>query len=339
MKKLLLGILTAGLIALNVMAGDVLQLKPDHPEEYVVKKGDTLWDISGRFLSKPWLWPELWEVNPQVENPHLIYPGDRLYLVWVDGMPRLRRDAGVVKLTPEIRSKPLDEAIPAIPLEDINAFLTRSRVVQPGDLEGAPYVLSGANKHVITGAGDTLFARGSFPAGERRFVVFRGGEDYIDPVTEELLGVAAHEVGRGKLIGFEGDIASISVQSSNEEIRAADRLMPAHEQRVEASFYPSAPEGDLSGLIIAVEGGVTQIGYLDIVAINRGEREGVDIGNVFAIKKAGQIVRDPVTGEQVELPGARAGLLMVFRTFEKMSFAIVLNATRPLKVMDAIETP
>lgn len=339
MKKLLLGMLAAGLIALNVAAGDVLQLRPDHPEEYVVKKGDTLWDISGRFLSKPWLWPELWEVNPQVENPHLIYPGDRLYLVYVDGQARLRRDPGVVKLSPEVRSKPLDEAIPAIPLEEINAFLTRSRVVQPGELDNAPYILSGANKHVISGAGDSLFARGSFPEGERRFVVFRGGQDYVDPVTGELLGVEAREIGRTKLIGFEGDIASLSVQASNEEIRQADRLLPALEQRVTASFFPTTPDTDVDGLIIAVEGGVTQIGYLDIVALNRGDREGLEVGDVLAIKKAGQMVRDPVTKENVELPGARAGLLMVFRTFEKMSFAIVLNATRPLKVMDAVENP
>jgi len=338
MKKLLLGLLAASLLAMQVVA-DVLQLKPGHPQEYVVQKGDTLWDISGRFLDKPWLWPALWDVNPQIENPHLIYPGDRLYLVYVDGQPRLRRDSGIVKLSPAMRSTPIDEAIPAIPLEDINAFLTRSRVVMPGELESAPYVLSGADQHVITGAGDNLFARGAFPDGERRFVIFRSGEMYIDPVTQEALGQQALEIGRGKLLTTEGEIASISVQSANEEIRQADRLLPALEQRVMASFYPAPPERDLEGLILAVEGGVTQIGYLDIVALNLGEREGVLEGNVFAIKKAAERVRDPVTAEMVELPGARAGLLMVFRTFEKMSYAIVLSANRPLKVADKVVVP
>jgi len=192
---------------------------------------------------------------------------------------------------------------------------------------------------VITGAGDNLFARGAFPDGERRFVIFRSGEMYIDPVTQEALGQQALEIGRGKLLTTEGEIASISVQSANEEIRQADRLLPALEQRVMASFYPAPPERDLEGLILAVEGGVTQIGYLDIVALNLGEREGVLEGNVFAIKKAAERVRDPVTAEMVELPGARAGLLMVFRTFEKMSYAIVLSANRPLKVADKVVVP
>lgn len=342
MKKLLLALMAWGfLLTQTVAAGDSL-LRPDHPDEYIVKKGDTLWDISGRFLEKPWLWPEIWHANPQVENPHLIYPGDRLSLVYLDGRPQLvlnRGGEGVVRLSPEVRSTALDEAIPAIPLEDINAFLSRSRIVDPEELEAAPYVLSGAAGHLVVGAGDKLHARGELPAGERSFGIFRGGDLYVDPVTREVLGKSAVEMGSSKLIETEGDIATLAVNTSNEEIRVGDRLLPMVEQKIRATFYPSAPDVDISGVIIAVEGGITQIGHLDVVVINRGSREGIKDGNVLAISATGQIVADPIAKKKVKLPDTRAGLLMIFRTFDKLSYGLVLSATQPLKVMDKVGNP
>lgn len=342
MKKLLLGLVAGSLLATQLLAADAGMLRPDHPDDYVVQRGDTLWDISGRFLNEPWKWPEIWQANPQVANPHLIYPGDRLTLVYIDGEPRIvlnRAGGGIVKLSPEIRSKALEDAIPAIPLEDINAFLSRSRIVGSGELEAAPYVIAGASGHVITGAGDQLHARGSFASGEKNFGVFRSGQVFVDPDTGEILGKEAIEIGGGRLIAEEHGLGTLSVERSTKEIRIQDRLLPVMEQKITATFYPSAPQRDVSGVILAVEGGVANVGRLDVVVLNRGAREGLEEGNVLAIKKAGEVVRDPVTRELVRLPATPAGVLMVFRVFEKLSYGLVLNAQHPIRVLDTITNP
>ena len=341
MKKTLLGVIAGALFACVAMADEV-QLRADHPEEYVVVAGDTLWDISGRFLEKPWLWPNIWKANPQISNPDLIYPGDRITLVYIDGEPYLmlnRGSGGTVKLSPELRSSPLAEAIPAIPLEEINAFLSRSRVVEDGELDAAPYVVAGAARHVITGAGDELHSNGALPEGETNFGVFRDGGPIADPETKEILGRFAREIGAARLLDTEGEIGTFTVNRSREEIRGGDRLLPVVEQKITATFFPSSPSAEVSGLILAVENGVNQIGALDVVVINRGTREGLVDGNVLAINKRGEEVRDPVTGKTLQMPDSRAGLLMVFRTFEKLSFAIVLESNQPLVVLDKISNP
>lgn len=341
MKKTILGLLAGAFLAVGAMAADVA-LRSGHPDEYVVQKGDTLWDISGRFLEKPWLWPEIWHANPQIANPHLIYPGDRLSLVYVDGQPRLmlnRGTGGVVKLSPEMRSTPLDNAIPAIPLEEINAFLSRSRIVDTGELEAAPYVVTGASRHVITGAGDELHARGQLPAGEVNFGIFRADGVFVDPETNEVLGQLAREIGGTRLVNRGDDISTLAVNRSREEIRGGDRLLPVVEQKLTATFFPSPPEGEVSGVILAVENGVNQIGRLDVVVINRGARDGMKEGNVLGIDRRGELARDPVTGETLQMPDSRGGLMMVFRTYEKVSLGIVLEANQALAVNDKISNP
>lgn len=342
MKKFLLGVIAGSLFAVGVLAADAGLLRSDHPDEYIVKRGDTLWDISGRFLNKPWLWPEIWHANPQVANPHLIYPGDRLTLVYVDGQPRLvlnRGVGGIVKLGPEIRSTARDDAIPAIPLEEINAFLTRSRIVDPDELRKAPYVVAGAHGHVITGAGDQLHARGRFDVSSANYGVYRAGQLFVDPETREVLGREAIEIGGGRLIGENEGIGTLSIERSKEEMRVEDRLLPAVEQKITATFYPSAPATAVDGVIMAVENGVSNVGRLDVVMLNRGGRDGLEAGNVLQISKTGEVVRDPLTKELLQLPGSPAGMLMVFRVFEKMSYALVLNASQPLRVNDRIGNP
>ena len=341
MKKTALGLLAGLLVAFCAFAADVA-LKADHPDEYVVQTGDTLWDISGRFLEKPWLWPEIWHANPQIANPHLIYPGDRLSLVYVDGRPQLmlnRGAGGSVRLSPEVHESGVVDAIPAIPLEDVNAFLSRSRIVAAGELEAAPYVLAGAHGHVVTGAGDELHARGALPAGERNFGIFRGGQQFIDPETGEVLGIEARDIGSTKLLSQDNGVSTFTVNRSREEIRAADRLLPMVEQKITATFFPSAPGKPLSGVIMAVEGGVSQVGRLDVVALNRGARDGLVAGNVLAIFKRGETVPDPLTKERIQLPESREGLVMIFQTYERMSFGLVLNASQPLRVMDRVGNP
>jgi len=350
MRKALLGFLTALMMSTLAYAehheGDHNPLRLDHPESYVVKKGDTLWDISETFLKTPWLWPEIWQVNPQIANPHLIYPGDTIRLIYIDGKPRLTLHRGegerTVKLSPRTRVEPIDTVIPAIPLDAIDAFLNRSRVVDATFLEEAAYVVSGHEGRIISGAGDKLYARDSIQQKLALFSsygVYRPATRYIDPDTGEELGVEAFEVGLGKVIAKEDDISTLRLGSSNEEVRARDRLLPTEEAKVVPTFFPSAPEQQVNAKIISVLGGVSHVGQFDVVAVNLGERDHIEAGNVLAIYHTSGVVKDRVRKDVVKLPAERAGLLMIFRVFEKMSYALILKAQRPLAVLDELRNP
>lgn len=319
-----------------------VELKDDVPETYIVKKGDTLWGISGMYLQHPWLWPELWDVNPQIDNPHLIFPGDQLNLVWIDGKPRLQLSRGRdVKLTPNMRIEPLDLAIPVIPLDEIGAFLLNHRILGAGEINNSAYVVAGAQGHLISSPGDRIFGRGPFPDGERVFGIYRAGDTYRDPITEELLGYQAADIGNADLLSSNKDeVTELEITRVTEEVRITDRLLPMEERIIDATFHPRAPAEEIvDGFMIAVDGGVSQIGTTDIVVLNRGKREGLEPGMVLAIYQTGGLVYDQIAAGNVQLPDVRAGLLMVFETFEKASYAIVLKTNRPLKVMDKVKNP
>ena len=346
MKKVIIGVIAAAFLSLTAWAQDAL-LKPGHPDEYTVKKGDTLWDISGAFLSLPWKWPEIWHANPQIENPHLIYPGDLIHLVYVDGRARLTSErtlkllpgSGNEKLSPSVRVIATDAAISTIPLDRIDSFLSRSRIVdEEAVFATAPYILAGPQKRIVAGAGDEAYARGDFKEFTN-FGVYRKGEVYRDPVTKEALGMLASGVGTVSIKALKEDIATVDVTRANEEVRVGDYLLPSEDRSTSSTFFPSGPEADISGSIIGVEGGVRQVGKFNVVMINRGDREGIKVGNVLAIYKKGEVVKDRVNGGKVALPDERAGLLMVFRTFKKMSLALVLEADRPLSVGDSLQNP
>ncbi len=349
MKKSFFNLVAASaaacVFAFNAWAQDV-RLKDSHPDSYTVVKGDTLWDISDKFLENPWVWPEIWQVNPQIENPHLIFPGDVISLVYLDGKPRLtlqrtyKMSPGTVKMQPSVKVMPLDEAIPAIPLDRINSFLSRSRVLDEGVIEDSPYVVAGEDKRLIVGAGDNIYSRGEFAEGIKSYGIYRKGQVYRDPETKEVLGIEARDIGSVSMRDIKGEIATLEVSRSTEEVRTGDRVLPTEERSIDSTFYPSAPEDEaIRGLIVAVEGGVTQVGYLDVVALNLGERDKVEVGNVLAVYKRGELVRDRIAGDMVELPEERAGLLMIFRTFEKMSLGIVLDSQKPLAVLDRLYNP
>ncbi|MDX1451876.1 MAG: LysM peptidoglycan-binding domain-containing protein [Oleiphilaceae bacterium] len=314
-----------------------------HPERYTVVKGDTLWDISERFLKSPWLWPEVWHANPQIANPHLIYPGDIIGLVYIDGQPRITHieagpNNGVVKLSPQVRATPISTAIPTIPLDAISSFLSENRIVTQEEMNAAPYVLIGREQHLITAAGDTVFARGAAEEGDK-LGVYRSASTFIDPDTEELLGFEAKAIATGSVTATNGEVISLQVLRSNEELRQGDRLLATEDRVINSTFTPSRPEGDIRGKMIAVDSGVNNIGQYNVVVVNRGERDGIKEGNVLAIYKSGGLVRDPYTKELIELPSERAGIMMVFRVFEKLSYGLILKATRPLAVMDEVRTP
>ncbi len=325
-------------------------LKPGHPDVYLVVKGDTLWDISGTFLERPWLWPEIWRINPQIDNPHLIYPGDSITLVWVEGQPRLVLERGIagrsfkltpsdtVSLRPRIRSTPLESAIPAIRLDSIQGFLVQNRVVDPELLTDAPYVVQGESERLVLGGGDRLYVRGNLPDSES-FSIMRRGPLYIDPQTNEVLGQEATYIGLGQTVAQDGDIATMLLSSTRQEVQIGDRVLPTEERKVDSTFFPSSPATETRGEIISVFGGVTQVGTYDVVVLNRGEREGLQVGNVLAIYKRGALVRDRIANETIRLPSERSGLLMVFRTFEKLSYGLVLAAEKPLAINDEVRNP
>lgn len=350
-KNKVAGFVGVCLLSMVVMA-DELALAPGHPDSYVVKKGDTLWDISGKFLEKPWLWPEIWHNNPDIANPHLIYPGDTLRLVNIGGKTKLmveRGEAGNTmkmspdcpagKLCPAVRVESLEPPIPAIPLDVIDPFLTGTRIVASGALEDAPYVLMGSQQHVVTGAGDLINARGEFDTAVPIYGIFRKGKVYTDDETGELLGVQAIDIGSARVKNAEGDIAQLSVLRSTQHVAINDRLLPNEERRIQSIFYPASPQADIKGSIIDVEGGVSQIGKMNVVVIDRGEREGLEIGNILAIYQRGETVKDTNINEWVKLPDERAGLLMVFNVFEKTSFGLVLQVDRPLTVGSVVRNP
>ncbi len=324
--------------------------RDDLPERYTVQKGDTLWDISSKFLTMPWLWPEIWHVNPQIEHPHLIFPGDAIRLVYIDGKPRLTVDriykaspSSSGKLSPQIRVSPVEDAIPAIPLDQINNWLSNNRVVEPGILEASPYVVAGQEKRIILGAGDRLFGRGDFPGNIPSYGIYRKGHNYIDPDTKELLGIQAIDKGSASMRALDGDIATLFVTRSTGDLRIGDSILPIEERQIETTFFPSEPESPIEGKIISVEAGVSQVGMLDVVAVNRGERDKIKPGNILAVYKRGEQVTDRLArkskSKEITLPDEQAGIMMVFQTFDKMSLALVLKADRGSRVGDYARSP
>lgn len=316
-------------------------LRADHPDQYTVVKGDTLWDISGRFLRSPWRWPDIWYVNPQIANPHLIYPGDVLELVYIDGKPQLRMRRGPLKLSPTVRSTPWDGAIPTIPVDAIGPFLTRPYVLDKDQLDSAPYIVDFADEHILGGAGQKAYVRRIDEAEPLKYEIVRPGGPYKDADTGEILGYEALYIGTSEL-QRTGDPATVFINSTDLESVIGDRLIPAGEDKATANFTPHAPAQPVEGSIIAVMNGVSQIGQYNVVVLDRGAKDGLAPGTVLRVDQRGELIRDVVTPDsrdKVQLPDEEAGLLMVFRTFERVSFGLVMHASRVMHVNDRVRNP
>ncbi|GAA6136095.1 LysM peptidoglycan-binding domain-containing protein [Oceaniserpentilla sp. 4NH20-0058] len=324
-----------------------VDLKPGHPVEYVVKEGDTLWDLSQKFLDDAWLWPEIWQVNEQINNPHLIYPGDTIGLVYkgkkvkVTVKERSAASNGVIKLTPSARVSALASAIPPIPMTAISSFMSNSRIVKSKQLQKAPYVVAGDDNRILAGGGGKVYARG-FDKNEKpenAYGIYRKGQFFVDPDTSEVLGLEAREVGVGRVQAWDGDVATLSLGSTREEVLSGDRLLATDDRQVIANFVPSSPPDNIYGRMIAVMNGVSQIGQYQVVVVNQGKRDGVTEGNVLAIYKEGDTIIDRVTRQKVKLPSERAGLMMLFRVFDKVSYGLILRAKVALSVGDEVRSP
>lgn len=324
-----------GFVAGAASAPSAVPVREDAPLRYVVKEGDTLWDIAEHFLRDPWYWPELWYVNPEIDNPHLIYPGDLLQLVWVDGRPQLRR---VERLSPQIRELPLESAVPTIPIEAIRQFLRGPRLVTEEELAQAPYIVQFLDEHLIGGSGNLAYIRRADPAKGRDLNIVRLGDTYLDPDSGELLGYEAIPVGRVEVRVFD-DISTTLITHSYREALVGDRLLPLDETVLTADFQPHAPDHEVDGRIISVYDGVSEIGQYAIVTLNRGTRENIEPGHVLDIYKSGRRARDPVTRERLTLPPVKAGTLLVFKVEDRVSFGLVMQATRAINLLDRVRTP
>lgn len=331
-------------------------VKPSHPVRYTVKRGDTLWDIAERFLRDPWVWPEIWSVNPQIDNPHLIYPGDVIRLAYVDGEPRLRvrrpeRETSVdedgddvVKLSPEVREQPLDEAIPSIPASAIRQFLNDPRVVTQEQIETAPYILGNYEGRLISATGNNLFARGfenDTPDADR-YSVFRPGEPLTDPQTGETLGFETLKVGEAAVRAV-GPPVKLQLTNTSREVLKGDRLMPAMSQPAKTEYIPKVPKPDLQGQIIKLFDAVSQVGQNQVVVLNLGKRDDMEIGHVLQIEQSGGTATDPFAEENevetVQLPRQRVGTLMIFKVFDKVSYGLTLTATQAIGLHDFVRPP
>jgi hypothetical protein len=327
-----------------------IPLADNAPDSYVVKRGDTLWGIAKVFLRDPWYWPEIWQVNPQVHNPHLIYPGDTLRLVYIDGQPQivLQRGDGV-RVEPRVRSEPIDSAITTIPYATVAAFMSKPTVLDRDQIKAAPYVLATRDLHVVMSEGDTVYARGFTSPAElgSHYNVIRVGDPLIDPDDKRVLGYDGIFTGSGH-VTRQGDPTTLIMTESARESRAGDKLIPGGVD-VPLDFIPSAPRAKTNGRIIAVANGVTIIGQYEVVVVNRGARDGLAPGNVLGVFDTGPLVADTdkrgffnldrLGAKNVALPSERTGTFMVFKTFDNISYGLIMEATNLIRVGDKVQNP
>jgi hypothetical protein len=337
---------------------ETITYEPEYPQTYIVQKGDTLWDISSVFLRDPWHWPEIWFKNPQVENPHLIYPGDELAIIYIGGERRVqivrRGEDGqilsiggtsgmkVVKLSPRVRTHAIDASIPSIPIDSIRHLLSRPLIIEKEELDSSAYVISSVDSHLINSVNDHLYVRKlDTNSGNGRYQIFRPNKPLHDPNTDELLGYEAIYVGETKLLRG-GDPATVQVTKSVREILRNDRVLPIDNTNFERDFFPKPPGTQVRGEVLSLLDAISMLGQYQTVAINLGSRDGIETGNLLVVKRVGEVIPDFEEDDptfKVQLPNERIGMVMIIRSFEKMSYALVMEASRPIVVTDYVESP
>jgi len=319
---------------------ETILIKPGHPDQYTVKKEDTLWDIASQFLENPGQWPLLWENNTKIENPDLVYAGDTLYFSIIDGKPQLSRHR-ITDLKPRIRTSSIVESTKIIPTDAISQFLISPKIVDHKELAESPYVIGFAGEHIVAGAGDRIYVKSIIAPESLSYTIYRKGEVYISPESHEVLGYEAQYVADAT-IEKAGDPATLSIIKSNREILKGDRLMVSDKGELALNYFPHPPEKLISGSIISVLDGVSQIGQHNIVVIDKGLADGLETGHTLDIYQRGKLIADTYNKEKdkaVRLPDELAGLLMVFRPFDRLSYALVIEATQAIHLLDRVQTP
>ena len=378
MRALLLAAAVAGLgagtavpeVALAQASADRSMSVPiaaNAPERYVVQKGDTLWDISGMYLKDPWYWPEIWHVNPSIQNPHLIYPGDVLFFSYVDGKPRVTLEpSSAMRLSPEVRSSPLNGAIRAIPYDLLMDFVGRPSLLSKEDVKNEPYVIGMRDRHIVGSTTNEVYARGlGDPAAGTRYNIVAVGEKLYDPDDGDLLGYIGHYAGTTSVIQSTGAVVPgsdsirrmrreeplthLRVVEIGREIMQGDKVFPA-EANVGADFVPSPPANEaILGQIIAVVDGVHAAGKYQVVAINRSKQHGLAPGNALGVFYRGELIRDrfdrqnwsafTANYDKVRLPDERSATIMLFTVEDRMSYGLVVLSSQVINRGDFIAHP
>ena len=374
----------AALLLIGTAVAQDVSVRSDHPDEYVVVKGDTLWDISGRFLDKPWQWPAIWHANPQIENPHLIYPGDVISLVYIDGKPQLRlRRGGTQKLSPSVRVTDRDDSIHAIPFDRIEPFIRNLRVLSPEEFEGLPYIVANNEQRLTATHSDVTYSRGLDASAGQEYIVARLSNIYDDVGDGQIRRVLPKEHWKQvpnvwdrqedihntvrpwnrrpqNPVGYEmievsrvrvtqaGEISSLEIIQDRTEVKPGDYILPANDKGYEATFYPRAMDSVPDGLrVLATSGQKSGVGLYQIVSLNGGAADGIVPGHVFSAFRKGEVIDDKVghrpgsfaVDAEVRLPEVYDGLVMVFRTFDHISYGMVMSGSRVVKEFDVLRHP
>jgi len=329
-------------LACGLVRAEVIAINPQIDAEYVVKKGDTLWDIAAYYLQAPWEWPQVWQVNPQIANPHLIYPGDVLVLSFINGKPVIgfRQDSVQKRLSPSVRRTNLDQAVPPIPLDAIGAFLKGPRIIDTSTWKQAPYVLAFEDDRLLGAVGNAVYARNLRDQTDRFWQVLHKGQLIRDPDNGKKLGYECTPVGALELTAFE-DPATGKVTGVEREILRGDRLFTQAMKPLPGSFMPAAPKQTIDARIAAVYDGRTTAGRYQIVALNRGSDVGLELGHVLQVHQDGATTFDPTKASfrEVKLPTLEIGQLMVFDVSENLSYALVMEASRGVRRGDKATEP
>lgn len=349
LKAIVAGLVLAS--SASVFAGNPPPaIKADAPNRYVVKKGDTLWDISGKYLNAPHRWREIWASNQQIKNPHLIYPGDILLLCLIKGQTMVGVDTGEgcagiekqMETTSEVAVNSYENSIPAIPLSAIRHWLTYSVIVEPQHFETTPYVLASKDGNLITSVGNKIYVKGVSLEIGQRYGIYRKGEPYVNARTGQVIGLETTQVASAIVT----DVASNGVSSLQilnvygSEVREGDRVFIEVDAPVPSVFYPAPATIQRGGMIARVMGGIGRAAKASIVSINLGAVDGIKPGHILDVYKKGALVRDVYDNDTpVRLPSELSGQLMVFKAFDNISYAYVLSAEVPLSVGDQLLPP
>lgn len=352
----------------TIATGTGIPLSADAPDRYTVKQGDTLWDIAKVFLRDPWYWPEIWYVNPQVKNPHLIYPGDVLALVSIEGRPQVTvaergpegaaaeaeaapdtapRGGATKRLSPRVRSTPITAAVTAIPYEAVVKFAGRPGILTKEQVKSGPYIVAVRDSHMIAGEDHEVYARGIADAANgSRYNIVHVDEPLVDPETDRVLAYRGIFVGDSTVTG-PGKVAKLVAGVTQREVSLGDKLF-AENVDMPMDFIPHPVPEDIRGSVMAVDG-IYNAGQYNVVAINRGRRHGIEPGHVMAISQKGVVVRDRYSeggksgnltaAKRVKLPDERVGLLMVFSVHDRLSYGLIMEATHPVTVGDVVSAP
>ena len=359
---------------------ETIRIKADYPQKYTVKRGDTLWGIASKFLKDPWYWPEIWQRNPQVENPHLIYPGDILTLIYVDGIPQIqvsrpitqtvvsettggkettvvrtetmdttRSGLKVVKLSPGIRRTSREEQIPSIPSDVIQQFLARPRVVTLDVIDKAPYIVASDEAHLILGTNNRVYIRGEVDKESVRYSIYHRGNELRDPISNDILGYEIIYSGEVR-IDVYGNPATATITEGTREILIGDFLLGTDSSEITHLYHPRVPSQEINAQIISLFDAISGVGSYQIVVINQGQDDGMEVGHILATYYRGGEARDKFMARKtlsrgqeknlkITLPDERSGLMMLFRVFDKVSYGLILEATRTIRKYDVVMKP